>query len=489
MIRNKIFSLPHLLSFLIILAVSFPFIIFFIQVRALDFPEFSQLSSYIYLTLLQSVLSVILTFILALPATLGLIYFYNKSYYSFLEWIYFLPLFFPSIVISGSLINILDLFQNSPFGLFPIVLAHALTYCGGLSVVLSRLILSKSFHHFEWALVQGISKWRFLWGLVRGVLKKDIQLSLITIFGFCITSFSIPVLLGGFQYQTLEVAIYRHLKMLQDWPLALGLLSLEIVTLFILSFFIFKPTSKLKNLKWMPIGFKHGILFGILPTVLMLLGCLEGFIYIPEVLKLPRFFEALWTTLFLSFMVGFGIIISLILISFCHFSTFLKRFLIGYMAPSTVLTGFSFLIFMPHWVYLSWILGLVILFLPALYRWVGESLLSSLRSQIQVAQTLGASLYDIFRHIIWPQGQQLFFIIGGVASFWASGDFAYTMITSQGETNLALMTQQLLGRYRIEQGLSMIWILLLVGSVCFLFFRILSLCFQKDKKMLSRVSI
>ncbi len=484
MIRHRFLSFifSRVLPFFIVFGVSFPFIAFFLQVGGLEFPQYSKLISYVYFTILQAALSVGLCFLISLPATLGLIYFYNKPYYSFLEWIYWLPLFVPSIVISGSLINILEMMGKVPFGLFPLVLAHALAYSGGLSVIFSRLILSKASHYFEWAWVHGVSRWRFLWILIRGILKKDIQLGLMTVFGFCVTSFSIPVLIGGSSGQTLEVAVYRYLKVAKDWPVALGLLFLEISALFILSFFIFKSTSSLKNLKPIPkMGFKYFILFGIAPALVMFLGCLEGVFYIPEVVQIPRFLEAFFTTLFLSLLVGFGIILCFILISFCYSSFFLKKFLIGYMAPSVVLTGFSFLIFMPHYVYLSWVLGLIILFLPALYRWVGESLLSSLSCQIQVAQTFGASIFDIFRKIIWPQCQQLFFMLGGIASFWASGDFAYTMITAQGETHLALIAQQLLGRYRVEQGLSMIWILLFVGSFCFLFFRNI-LFFKKDEK-------
>ena len=39
------------------------------------------------------------------------------------------------------------------------------------------------------------------------------------------------------------------LKTLMNGPIALGLLSIEILCIFILSFFIFKPTSFLKNYK------------------------------------------------------------------------------------------------------------------------------------------------------------------------------------------------------------------------------------------------
>ena len=73
--------------------------------------------------------------------------------------------------------------------------------------------------------------------------------------------------------------------------------------------------------------------------------------------------------------------------------------------------------------------------------------------------------------MIWPQTREPFCFLGGVASFWACGDFAYTVMTAQGESHLALLSHDLLGRYHVEQGLAVIWILLLVGSLCFLFFK------------------
>ena len=200
---------------------------------------------------------------------------------------------------------------------------------------------------------------------------------------------------------------------------------------------------------------------------------MEGLYYIPKVLKLPGLIEAVLTTFFLSLCVGMGIIFCFILISFCTSVSYLKKFLIGYAVPSIVLTGFSFLIFANDQVYLAWICGLIILFLPSLYRWAGESFLYSLENQVQTAQTLGADMKHIFKKIIWPQCAPSFFLLGGIASFWASGDFAYTMITSQGNTNLAIIAQQLLERYRTEQGLALIWILLFIGSLSFFFFRYL----------------
>ncbi len=413
-----------------------------------------------------------MSWILAVPASLGLIAFYKRPVYSFLEWAYLLPIFLPPLVIAGSMLNILEHITNNPFGLIPIVLGHSFTYAGGMAVILARLLMSKTASYCEWAVVHGISPLRMIRALLRFVLKRDIQLMSLTVFCFCLTSFSLPILLGGNVGKTLEVVIYDYLKNPYEWPMALGLLSIEILFIFILSFFIFKPFSSLKKLQALPyIHLKKNVIFGLFPILFIFTGFLEGLYYIPEVLKLTGLIEAVLSTFFLSLSVGIGIVACFILISFCSSVSYLKKFLIGYAVPSIVLTGFSFLIFTNDQVYISWICGLIILFLPSLYRWAGESFLYSLENQIQTAQTLGADMKHIFKKIIWPQCASPFFLLGGVASFWASGDFAYTMITSQGATNLAIITQQLLERYRIEQGLALIWILLFIGSLCFLFFR------------------
>ena len=138
-------------------------------------------------------------------------------------------------------------------------------------------------------------------------------------------------------------------------------------------------------------------------------------------------------------------------------------------------------------VYFSWILGLAILFFPALYRWAVESSLQGVENQIQTGACLGAGQGLIFKKIVWPQCKYSFFFLGGVAGFWAAGDFAFTMITSQGESHLALAASQLLKRYRIEQGLALIWVMLFFGFLFFIFFSFIPFYLDKLKIYLNSV--
>ena len=101
-------------------------------------------------------------------------------------------------------------------------MGHVLSYSGALSVVLTRILMSKCFPYYEWALVHGMSRLNLIRFLFQYVLRRDIQILSLTIFSFCLTSFSLPLLLSN---QTLEVVVYDLLKETQTWPLALSLLS------------------------------------------------------------------------------------------------------------------------------------------------------------------------------------------------------------------------------------------------------------------------
>lgn len=474
------FFQKHFIPSFIILCVSFPLIAFCIKVWSISLPEYSKLFQIFSLTIFQSFLSLLLSWAIALLAVQGLLSYFKHPWYFALEWIYLLPFLLPFIATIGGVMNILESFTRFPFGLMPIVLCHGIVYGGAIAVLLSRLMMSKCASLCDWAFVHGIPHRKLFMAILRFSLKRDIQLISLAIFCFCFTSFSIPLVVGGPKWKTVEVFIYEYLKNPNEWPLALGLLLFEILFVFVLSFLIYQPASPLKNLKPISyLSFKPGIIFGILPCFIIFAGLMEGLFYIPEVLKLHSILSSILATSFLSINVGIGIILFFILISLCPSVKYLEKFLIGYAAPSVVLTGFAFLIFFDGQVYFSWISGLIILFLPGLYRCAAEPLLKSLQNQINTAQTLGASLWSIFQKVIWPQCSHQFFLLAGMAGFWACGDFAFTMMTSQGESNLAILAQQLLGQYRIEQGLAVIWLILFFGSLCFSFFGALTFLSKK----------
>lgn len=466
----------HFIPICIIMIVGFPFSLFLIKVSEISFPDYSSLFHIFSITFIQAFLSTLLSMLIALPATLGLLRFSEYRFYKILEWIYLLPILLPAIVIAGGVMNLTESMISFPFGLLPLILCHALSYSGAIAVVISQSIMYKSYSLCEWARVQGASSFKLFINLIRYSIRRDVLLVLFTVFCFCFTSFSLPLLVGGSYWQTIEVHIYGYLKDLTSWPLALGLLLLEISFIFLLSFFIFKPLSYIQTKKPIPyLGSKFCLIFGLLPIFLITAGLSEGFFYLDDVLRFEGIGPIIASSITTSVFVGIGVIISLSLISLFPSSNYLKRFLIGYGTPSLVLTGFAFLVFFLEYTYFSWISGLIILFLPALYRWAAAAFLNGLENQILVAKTLGSSLTSIFFKIILPQTCSKLFLLGGVASIWAIGDFSFTMITAGSKINLSILAQQLLNQYRWEEGLAIILLFLMIGSMIFFIFQGMSI--------------
>lgn len=467
------FIKSHFIPVSIILIIGFPFSLFFFRNFELDFLSLSETSIVFFKTFTQSILSTFFSFIHAVFATMALLSFSRSRFYSVLEWLYLIPIILPSIVILGGVLNILEWSYVSPFGLFPLILCHAMSFSGAISVILARAIMHKCHSICDWAKVHGVHSYKLFFNLIWFALRKDTILVLFTVFCFCFTSLNIPLVIGGSYWQTIEVTIYEQMKDLSQWSFALGLIILEVLFIFILSLFI--STKQIFSLsKSQPVQFTHisylYLFIGLLPLILIGFGLFEGIFYLPKVIQMEGILEMTINSLILALSVGIGVILFLCLISLFPYVHYLQKFLIGYGAPSLILTSFAFLVFFLDYIYFSWILGLTILFVPALYRWVAGGLLKSLESQILIARTLGVSQYNIFFKVILPQCSSSLFLLGSVASIWALGDFAFTGVTAGHKTNLSILAQQLIHQYRWEEGLAVIFILLFLGFIIFFIF-------------------
>ena len=132
------------------------------------------------------------------------------------------------------------------------------------------------------------------------------------------------------------------------------------------------------------------------------------------------------------------------------------------------------------------VFGFKFAFLPALYRLMGESVLRRLTNQINLADLMGAGKTMSFVRIIWPQCAGVFFLLAGVAAFWACGDFAYSSIVAGGESHLALLIQDLFASYRFDLAVALTWLLILSAILCFALFAGLAFVFEKNKNLQGR---
>ena len=396
------------------------------------------------------------------------------------EVFYLIPHLVPSLFVIVSTMSFFDVLGGLPQGLFGIVILHGVIHTGIVSVIVARALENRLGSLTDLARVDGVKRFLFHTKIAIPLLKRDLALIGFFIFSTCFTSFSIPLVVGGVTGSTIEVLIYEKVRDPEGWGAVIYLSTLQILIVFGFSLLIqrFKlpsPSPSSPNLKhWSP---PLTMLPGTLCSLLVIFGQVwkipEGFRQWNQLQLDIRWLQPLVVqTLCIGLGVGISLFILLALISYSGPSRSFQRFLIGYTSPSAALTGFVFyMIFMGEWIELKLILGITLLSLPLCYKFIVDSVLTSIENQIQVARTMGASHFQVFRGVVWPQVRSSCGLAAGLGAFWACGDFAFTSMVVEKEITLALKIKSLLGAYRLELSVLLSWIVLISGGVLFSLFR------------------
>ena len=476
----------------------FPVFIFCFKISFVQLPPFSQWIGVLLATVLQAGLSAFFSILVGLIGALGLLSL-HKSIEGFPKetqrtkmWELFcmLPALLPALISVVAWINVAEYFVQIPFSLMTVVVVHVLINSGLVSVFFARVFHLQAGNLSAWAYVHGISRMRFLKKILFYECRKDVLLIFFLIFSFCFTSFSIPLLIGGMSGQTLEVLIAEKLKDPFTWPEAIALFGIEALFLCLFFFFLYRQTqqfSQISKSRNYVLPLRSVLILPILPSVLLCIGLMDVVFSVTAWEDFVRIWPVVISSWFQTILVGIGtgfvVLLFLYWIAFCSRSLFLRKFLMAYAASSTAFMGFAFLLIGEDgalWIWLKWVLGLSLLFLPALYRLMGETFIQRLKNQILLTDLMGASQRMSFFKVIAPQCTPVFFFLAGVAAFWACGDFAYSSIVSiSDQQHLAMLIQDVFASYRFELATILIWMLIFSGAVCFSFFSITALIFYK----------
>ncbi len=197
----------------------------------------------LFFTLWQALLSSLLTVILALPGAwiVARFHFPGKSLFEALVTI---PFVLPTVVVAAAFRTLADpdALLGSVFsqilpaqiqtgqGLGLILAAHVL-----YNVSLAVRIIGSFWAHLpptltEAARMAGASPRQAFLTITLPLLIPAIGAAGLLIFIFCFSSFGVVLLLGGYQYATLEVEIYRQAAHIFNLPLAAALSVIQLLT-------------------------------------------------------------------------------------------------------------------------------------------------------------------------------------------------------------------------------------------------------------------
>ena len=484
--EKHIFSLP---AYIICALLLSPFLFFCFRLKSLAWPQGQEFISVFFMTVFQAGVSTALSLILAVLGSRGLLSLAKKKYYFVIEGIVLLPSFIPPLLLVLSLVQIVEKIMPFPFGLPALIVVQILTYTGLCSVAFTRILLKEASVLSEWAYLHGSSVWLFLQTLLKTVLLKDIKTLFILVFASSFTSLSLPLLTASSSFFSLEFFIYDNLKEPSLWPQALSLILFQSGFIFLICLWAFSKSSPADfRFSYKKIYLLPQALLSFIPLALVFFS-VGGLLFISDGKAFANLlpFRSLilsssFNSLILSVGTGFLTLLALIFMSLSFQNVWARKFIVSFMPPGVSFMGFALLV-VPFYgeifVLMKWVVGLSLLLFPWIYRFQGERALEKLSSQVEMARLMGASWGLVFRKVIWPQNCSVFFLCAGISSFWACGDFAYSLIVSSGHWNLSLVVYDFFSSYRLDEAILLSWLLLFLSFFVFLFWLGVSFVFNK----------
>lgn len=432
-------------------------------------------------SLLQSLSSTFATIFLGIWGALGLFWLEKKLsvvQYGLCEFIILLPSLLPAIFLIVSALSLIPYF---PFGLSGVIFLHTLSEIGLAALVIKKIFSQKLSFLSEFAFLSGSSRLFFLrksWSLV----FRDIsQLSVIFAVYF-LTSFSIPLLIAGRTYSTIEVVIYRLIVVNHNWPVASTLVILQLglisAMLIIINSFGSEKIDLLETKSMKVLNHFSGVIVLFVPVFILIFGLLRS---IPGGIYMLQLQQDVWIHwydyLIGSLLIGFltaGIVhVFLTLTSYAFYLKYFRKFVSIFFTPSYVAISFGFLLLYGFYqfslsFYVSW--ALAIAFLPALFRLGVMQVLESIEGQVEFAQHIGSSSVYTFRKIVYPQVLPQICLVSGLAGLWGVGDFSLSRVIIGTDITLAMWVQSLVEQYRWDMAALFSILILLAGLIVFSFF-------------------
>lgn len=392
-----------------------------------------------------------------------------------------LPIFLPGLIIATSFImlygnnglwnNFLALLHLPTMKILyspvAIIMAH-----GYYNIPLAYLALQARFasaHPYleEAGAVAGGSGWQIFFHLTWPRLKNTVIGAALLIFLYCFLSFSVPLILGGMKYQTLEVYIYSLITQQLNFSGALFVALLQSLFLIIFIVFFYKYLKNIHEPHLQIIAHKKNniiIIFMrltlaayILVPLLLIISkgmVYNNFIKLIHLGYLTAAARSLWLTVI-------SLIVAFIMIMIILNKKNMGKFFIFFLTLSPVTTGLIFLLLFGK-SYLAILLAYLILILPLAYYLIQAAWEARPKFFTETVCVLGASP--------WQQAQaQIKYLLptiikaAALSSALILGDIAIISLLGPYLQPTAMsLSYSLMGSYRFTLATTGLALLLLI---------------------------
>lgn len=340
--------------------------------------------------------------------------------------------------------------------------------------------------------VYGIPQFKFLYKILVPNLKEDIKQCFLTIFLFCFTSISVPLVVGGGRGTNLEVLIYEKIFIDQNWSVAWILNLLQTLLVVSLSYLIVRTKDQYQQDYYETSRLKSKFSLSILVIYLLVYigGYLRSVYFSLDEFEFLTSYKteliaAFFNSLNLYFLTGFLFVILFLIWIFYFVKTLQHVWIRHLFSVSTILVGFSLYLLFPAaaiYDYIKIPLGFSFLIFVILFRSFYMNSLENLKSQLIVTHVYGMSFKDILFYIIWPQTKKELTICFSILFIWQISDFAILKSLGTQVQTLGLMAEGFMSSYRLRAA---ILISFLILSLWFILsatvFVILNINFRKNE--------
>ncbi len=453
----KEFKPKQILRFGLLLYFLVPYFIF------LSFYEFSinlnltEIFWAVKNSLLQSGVTAAVVILLSIPMSQGLFLLtdrFQKTALRLLIIPQILPAFY-SILIAFSVIN------PYPMGSLGIIVLFVFINLGFATLLMVSASREKLGGLPLISEVFSLGRVRFFRTIYFPLLKADLVLNFFLVFIFCLSSFSVPLIVGGGRGTNIEVLIYEKIFVDQNWPAAFSLCLTQTLLIFAGSTILLKARQNNE-----PAEFSSGrylkssfglLLIGVYLAVYFggyAIGLIKSFSYFNFIYEYRA--DLLEVTLFTSKALFLYLLLNFAMLFFWLFD-YLGNLNFtpanNLISASTVLIGFSLYLFLPltkNFDIIKITFGMSILFFPSLFKLFLQRPIENLQQQLLISKMYGLSKSKIIIEIILRQIPQQIFLWVSLLTIGFIAEYALLKALGVQTPTLGLFSESFLSSYRLQ---------------------------------------
>lgn len=384
-----------------------------------------------------------------------------------------IPVFLPSLF---SVMIGMSLVPSFPLGTLGVIFILSLIYIGFAASILSEEVMAQLGRLGFVAQVYGLSKFKFHTKVLVPLVGRSTVFVFATVFVNALTSFTIPLLVGGGKGTNFEVLIFEKIFIEQNWSLAVGLSVLQLSLVAIMAFWLrarkdivaaefYQSRLVSSKIGLLSLGIYLGLYFwGYIKLALNT----TNIYYFNEIFN-DDFYQALWQ----SFVFFFCCLI-LFFILFCavfYLRYHLKnvRFLNFFLNPSSVLIGFAFYLLLPanhaFFDFLKVALVFSVVGFVSFVKSNFENQMQLFEQQIRVARSFGLSFSKFLFTIYFPQIKRRLHFAVSLLFIFCISEFGLVKASGAEIKTLGTVMATYLSSYRTEGAFVISLVILAVWIV------------------------